>query len=388
MAVLSLAFASPALAMATGTARSPQVIATVTVGAQPWGVAISPDGSRAYVGNSGSTFVSAIDMNTFEVIESISTGSSTNPAGVAITPDGSKIFVTNFGNQSVSVISGSSATSHPIGCINPLSVAMRFDGTGIYVACSDGRIQYMANAAGYANSNVAAYAGSPSDVAIMPMDVDLLFTIRESRAFYRTQEISYVEVIGMPNAVATDSTGTRAYVVDGSGYLSSVRFAAWPAIEYSALIGGDLTSIAISADDRFAYVTDKTNDDVKVFDLSTRMVVATVPVGDGPQRIVLSPDGRKALVTNNLTNTVSVIDIPAAQVFGDDVPTAPLQQFATSAHSQCLTQPEDLIDFPALARHRDNHWGLSWAQWPNSGTGGYVCSRQPYYTSNDTWSVE
>ena len=389
MTALALAFVSPALAVASGSAPSPQVVATVTVGTQPWGVAITPDGSRAYVGNSGSTFVSVIDMRTFTVIESITTGSSTNPAGVAISPDGSKIFVTNYGSFSVSVISGSTATSHPIGCINPLSVAMRFDGAGIYVACGDGRLRYMANAAGYANSTVAANTGTASGVAILPRDVDLLYTmVGSSPTLHRTAEASLVSLPGQPNAVATDSIGTRAYVVDASGSLSSVRLAAWPGIEYSSSIGGELTSIAISADDRYAYVTDKANDEVKVFDLLTRSVVATVPVGGGPQRIVLSPDGRKALVTNNLTNTVSVIDIPARQVFGDDVPSAPLQQFATSANSQCLSQPEDLIDFPALARLRDNYWGLSWAQWPNGGTGGFVCTRQPYYTSANTWSAE
>jgi YVTN family beta-propeller protein len=60
------------------------VVATVGVGDFPRGVAISPDGSRAYVGNQGSNSVSVIDTASNTVIATVAVG--VGPVGVAITP--------------------------------------------------------------------------------------------------------------------------------------------------------------------------------------------------------------------------------------------------------------------------------------------------------------
>lgn len=60
-----------------------------------------------------------------------------------------------------------------------------------------------------------------------------------------------------------------------------------------------------------------------------------------------------------------------------------LQQFARAEPDACAVQPDDLVDFPALTALKNQRW----AQWPNGGTGGFVCSRQPYYTSIGIWAV-
>lgn len=80
--------------------------------------------------------------------------------------------------------------------------------------------------------------------------------------------------------------------------------------------------------------------------------------------------------------------LPLQSATGNQVPTAPMQQFGRAESDECGVQPENLVDFPALGdRAKDVGWGPSWAQWPNGGTGGFVCTRQPYYTSTDTWAV-
>ncbi len=58
----------------------------------------------------------------------------------------------------------------------------------------------------------------------------------------------------------------------------------------------------------FAYVANLVDNTVSVIDISTNLVVATVPVGNSPQAIAVTPNGQFAYVTNNGTNTVSVID--------------------------------------------------------------------------------
>src|SRR5215510_7421659 len=94
------------------------VIATIPVGrdvfppAQPWGVAVTPDGREVYVTDFHS--VSVIDTATNAVtarIFPVSTGPG--PSGVAVTPDSRKVYVTS--DNIVSVID--TATNNVTGTI-------------------------------------------------------------------------------------------------------------------------------------------------------------------------------------------------------------------------------------------------------------------------------
>jgi YVTN family beta-propeller protein len=61
----------------------------------PTGVAIAPNGKRAYVTNQGSDFVSVINTTTNKVDKTIK--GFDHPAGVAVAPDGKHVFVSNVG---------------------------------------------------------------------------------------------------------------------------------------------------------------------------------------------------------------------------------------------------------------------------------------------------
>ena len=67
-------------------------VATVTVGTQPFSLALSPDGTRVYVSNRASDTVSVIITSTNTVVGSITAG--TTPEGVAVSPDGATLDVT------------------------------------------------------------------------------------------------------------------------------------------------------------------------------------------------------------------------------------------------------------------------------------------------------
>jgi YVTN family beta-propeller protein len=112
------------------------VIATIPVGVNPAGVAISPDGTRAYVANSSflHNTVSVIDIVTNTVIATIPVGQV--PAGIAVAPDGGRTYVTNVYPNTVSIIDTATNTlvsTIPVG-INPIGVAVTSDGTRAYVA--------------------------------------------------------------------------------------------------------------------------------------------------------------------------------------------------------------------------------------------------------------
>lgn len=64
------------------SAAEPKLIQTIAVGARPWGMALSADGSRLYTANGPSNDVSVFDTTTLKVIAKIPVGKS--PWGVAL----------------------------------------------------------------------------------------------------------------------------------------------------------------------------------------------------------------------------------------------------------------------------------------------------------------
>jgi YVTN family beta-propeller protein len=109
------------------------VVATVTVGGGPIGVAITPSGEFAYVSNAVDGNVSVIDTSSNTVVATVTVGGG--PIGVAITPSGELAYVVNSTSANVSVIDTSSNTvvaTVTVG-MNPMGVAITPSGELAYV---------------------------------------------------------------------------------------------------------------------------------------------------------------------------------------------------------------------------------------------------------------
>ena len=101
--VLSVFVGVTAIAQTTPAwAAQYDVTATITVGDNPFGVAFSPDGTKAYVANYNANTVSVINTTTNTVTATITVG--VQPSGVAVSPDGTTAYVTNSDYDTVSVI--------------------------------------------------------------------------------------------------------------------------------------------------------------------------------------------------------------------------------------------------------------------------------------------
>jgi YVTN family beta-propeller protein len=150
------------------------VTATVTVGNAPYGVAVTPDGSYVYVTNAGflgsGTTVSVINTATNTVTATVTVGN--DPMGVAVTPDGSKVYVTNEISNTVSVIN--TATNTVTATVNvgsgPLGVAVTPDGSKVYVANNgDNTVSVISTASNAVTATVTLPGGSgPRGVAVTP----------------------------------------------------------------------------------------------------------------------------------------------------------------------------------------------------------------------------
>ena len=248
------------------------VKATVTVGTNPYGVAITPDGNYAYVTNYGSGTVSVIDISTNTVTTTVTVG--TNPVGVAITPDGNYAYVTNNGSGTVSVIDTSLntiSTTVTVGSY-PYAVAITPDSSYVYIANSG--------------------SGTVSVIEISSNTVTTTVTVETT-----------------PHGVAITPDGNYAYVVNyGSGTVSVIEISS-NTVTATVTVGTDPYAVAITPDGNYAYVTNNSPGTVSVIEISTNTVTTTVTVGTNPVGVTITPDGNYAYVTNNGTTTVSVIQI-------------------------------------------------------------------------------
>jgi YVTN family beta-propeller protein len=70
----------------------------VAVGRNPYGIAVDPAGTFAYVTNFDDATVSKIDLSNY-IVTAIPVGS--NPIGIVVSPDGSKIYAVNSGGNTL-----------------------------------------------------------------------------------------------------------------------------------------------------------------------------------------------------------------------------------------------------------------------------------------------
>ncbi|MFB7326361.1 protein kinase [Streptomyces sp. NPDC056190] len=181
----------PASVSVIDTATNRTVGNPIDVGDKPQGVAVSPDGRRAYTANSGSASVSVIDTATNRTVgKPIPVGHT--PQGVAVSPDGRRAYTANAGSDSVSVID--TATNRTVG--KPINVGK----TPVGVAVSpDGRRAYAANAG---SDSVSVIDTATNRTLGHPIHVD-----------------------GYPVWVALSPDGRRAYAANsGSASVSAIKF--------------------------------------------------------------------------------------------------------------------------------------------------------------------
>jgi YVTN family beta-propeller protein len=270
-------FGSPNIVSVINAATN-TVVATVQVGINPSAVAITPDGTHAYVANAASNTVSVIGTATNMVVATVPVGNMgiKNPQGVAITPDGTHAYVTSTASNTVTVIATATNTvvaTVPVG-INPSAVAITPDGTDAYVTDE--------------GSNTVSVIATANNTVVATVPVGV-----------------------QPVGVAITPDGTHAYVTSLGSTTVSVIDTATNSVAAIVAVGGATWAVAITPDGAHAYVTNVNgvNSVVLVIDTATNTVVATVTgAGFNPVGVAITLDGTLAYVTSGAGNQVSVID--------------------------------------------------------------------------------
>ncbi len=150
--------------IATNTPRTP-----ITVGPNPFGIAITPEGSTAYVANAT---VTPIDTATNTAETPITVGAS--PGGIAITPNGATAYVANAGvNCSSNTVTpidtatNTAGTSITVGGC-PLFIAITPDGSTACVTDFEGHSVTPIDTATNTAGTAITVGDSPVGIAITP----------------------------------------------------------------------------------------------------------------------------------------------------------------------------------------------------------------------------
>ena len=192
----------------------------IRVGRNPYGIAVDPAGTFAYVTNFTDGTVSKIDLATNTVAATINVGS--NPIGIVVTPDGSKVYVVNNSSGSVSVINAADntiITAVTVG-INPFGAAVNPAGTFVYVTNSGGNsLSIIKTADNSVTTKLDFHLAAPSGVAVNPAGTLVYITNFSSNtlSFFDANSSSFtspnIAVGTNPLGVSTSVDGAFTFVV-------------------------------------------------------------------------------------------------------------------------------------------------------------------------------
>lgn len=274
------------LTVAVVATQMPVALFPMLASRVPTRAAAAGAAGRIYVANQGANSVSAIDPTTNTVMATITVGGE--PYAVAATPDGQRVWVSNFAQQTLNIIDTATNTIADGASLsgNPHGIAFSPAGDLAFVAVSSMPVPPTSGVWIFDTTVSPPYPMAVVPVGNFPTGV----TMRPDGK--RLYVANYGQIVG--NTVSVIDTEP------GSGTQNTVIA--------TITVGTGPFQVAVSPDSRRVYVANAGSNNVSVIDAATNTVAATIAVGTEPLFVAVSAAGDRAYVTNLQSNTVSIID--------------------------------------------------------------------------------
>lgn len=321
------------------------VVSSVPVGDGPRYIAVTPDGTKAYVSNQWSNNTSVIKLDKMEVITTLNVGA--DRSAIAITPDGKKAYITLPGsytglqfNNRVAVIDVEKdivISEIEVG-MEPLTIAIDPDGSRAYVP--------VGNANG-PNPAEVVIIDTVNDIylrpiilrraaQVMPTAIDItpdgktLFVVseRKEKNISRTRLLvidaashTVLNTLDLqPRGVKVSMDGMKVFVFSEQELivLNSTTLETTQSIDlrsvypnYPAYFDQQVFRIVLNSAENIAYLLGMSKEIIVVDmikgEITDRVSFADQPIR-GPKGLALTPDGTKLFVSDYYSMTVAVID--------------------------------------------------------------------------------
>ena len=268
--------------------------------------------SRAYISNGNSDNVSVINTLTNTVTATIPVGN--NPLGVAVSPDGTKVYVTNKFDQTVSVINTATNTVTATIPVNfdPFSLAVSPDGTRVYVANPLANDVTIINAINNTVIGNVPVGNNPQQAAVNFDGSKVYITNAGSNniSVINTSDNTVTTIAAgiNPYGIIFSKDGTKLFVTNLGGNTVSVIDTLSKTITATINVGTNPIDAALSPDGTKLYVSNQGSNNISVINTATNTVASTISVGASPAGISISGDGTQVYVANLNSDNVSVIN--------------------------------------------------------------------------------
>lgn len=272
----------------------------------------------AYIASESGSEVVEVNVSAGSIVGTISADSV---EGVAITPDGSAAYLAETGQYYVIAddLATKAQTKIEVGAY-PQDVAVSPTGKVVYATVTSGDT-------GPGGSDVVAAIDTATnkvtaDIKVGPAPRQVVFSPDGSTAYVTAEtgiyEIStatnkVVRVIpeagatNGPQGIAVSPNGATLYVTNpGAGTVVAMDAASGKVIASASGLA-EPEAVTVTPNGSTLYVADMNSDSVSVLSAATLKTTATVSVGRLPMSVTVSPDGSQVWVGNGFTGDVSVI---------------------------------------------------------------------------------
>lgn len=270
----------------------------VPVGIEPQSIAIGPDGGRVYVSDGNANGLQPAEFHVIDAEQDVylrrvilRPAARYTPTGIAVSPDGTRAFVLAEGRHSLVVIDVPGRRQIAELQIGPRAVRLSADGRRLYVFCphdqdgGDGRLVVLDS--GTLAVLDAVPLGDTGDTVTWDSVVDRIVLDHTERTAYLT-------------------CGERVQVLAVD--LASHRVVGLAAIASSGR-NVPARGMALATDERRLFVTDAMSQTLVVIDTASFAVAASVPVGNSPSAVRVSADGSRIYILHqHSTEMMSILD--------------------------------------------------------------------------------
>jgi YVTN family beta-propeller protein len=290
----------------TGTVGKPVKFSSF---ANIWGLGIAPDGATAYVADygGGSDLLYPVNLTTSKVGTPITVGG--NPGDVAITPDGTTAYVPISPDAlppfkgyvvPVDLHTNTAGTPIPVG-LDPMAIAITPNGQTAYVVNGGSNSVTPVDIATGTAGKPIPVGTAPDGIAITPNGSMAYVTDSGGPSFTKFGKVTPINLAtnkpekpitvvgGYPVGIAITANGSTAYVVNNFASTVTPISLATRRTARPIKVGAGAFEIAVSPRGGTAYVTDANDNTVTPVNLARGKPERPIKVGHAPVDVQFAP---------------------------------------------------------------------------------------------------